>query len=257
MAEQKRIGRVTAKPLIRLPVRLVLDAVMTSLFVTSLAFRITGREAHEWIGLVLCLQFSVHIVTNRRWLTSIFKGTYSFRRMLEIGVSLALVAGMTVLCVTGILNSRHLFGFSQYFDGETIRQLHSLAAYWGIVLIGIHTGLQWEVVLTPLRKISWAKRENTTFWIALRALAVLIVSYGVWASFDRDMGSKLFLGFSFDFWNPDRPLILFYVCNLAIMGVYISVFHYTLKSLKPLFRKSSFPANNECGKASTSVRRNK
>jgi hypothetical protein len=241
MAAQKRIGRMTAKPLFQLPIRLGLDAVMTLLLVTSLAFRITGREPHEWIGLVLCLLFSIHIVINRRWFTSIFKGAYSFRRMLEIGVNLALVAGMTVLCVTGILNSRHLFGFSQYFDGETIRQLHSLAAYWVMVLIGVHAGLQWEVVLAPLQKISWAKRKNTTFWIVLRALAVLIVGYGVWASFDRDMGSKLFLGFSFDFWEPSRPLFLFFTNNLSIIGMYTFAAHYARKRLSVVMMKILLP----------------
>jgi hypothetical protein len=43
------------------------------------------------------------------------------------------------------------------------------------------------------------------------------------------MGSKLFLGYSFDYWNPERPMILFFTSNLAIMGVYIFVTHYALK----------------------------
>jgi hypothetical protein len=45
--------------------------------------------------------------------------------------------------------------------------------------------------------------------------------YKVYASFDREMGAKLFLGYSFGFWAPDRPAILFFSHNLAIMGVYL------------------------------------
>jgi hypothetical protein len=53
----------------------------------------------------------------------------------------------------------------------------------------------------------------------------------VYASFDREMGAKLFLGYSFDFWNPDRPAVLFFTSNLAIMGVYVCITYYALKLL--------------------------
>jgi hypothetical protein len=204
---------------------------MTLLLVTSLAFRITGREPHEWIGLVLCLLFGVHIIVNRHWFTSIFKGAYSFRRTLETGVNLALVAAMTALCVTGIVNSRHIFGFSQYVDGEAIRKLHSLAAYWGLALVGLHIGLRWEMVLAVLRKVSWAKRENKPVRFLLRVFVVLIAVYGIWASFDRDVGSKLFLGFSFDYWDSSRPLFLFFTSNFAIIGLYAFAAYYIRKGL--------------------------
>jgi hypothetical protein len=63
----------------------------------------------------------------------------------------------------------------------------------------------------------------------LRVLAVLSMSFGVWASYDRDMGSKLFRGFSFDFWDPSRPAVLFFISNLAILSVYIGVTHFAMK----------------------------
>jgi hypothetical protein len=64
---------------------------------------------------------------------------------------------------------------------------------------------------------------------ALRIAAFLIAGFGVWASYDRDMGSKLFRGFSFDFWDPSRPAVLFFASNLAILGLYIAVTHYCMK----------------------------
>jgi hypothetical protein len=45
------------------------------------------------------------------------------------------------------------------------------------------------------------------------------------------MGAKLFLGYSFDFWNPDRPAVFFFTSNLAIMGAYVCAAHYSLKLL--------------------------
>jgi hypothetical protein len=225
-----------ASLLSRLSVRLGLDAIMLCLFVTSLAFRATGRAPHEWIGLCLSILFCIHIVLNRGWYVSLFKGGYSIRRMANTAIILTLMALMAVLCVTGILNSHHIFGFSQYFDGGKIRQIHSLTAYWGLVLIGVHIGLHWEVVSAALRKVFGKSLDCKSVALTLRGLALLIVGYGVWASFDRDMGSKLFLGFSFDFWDSDRPMVLFYTHNLAIIGLYVCIAYYAQKGVKHLTR---------------------
>lgn len=213
----------------RLAIRLMADAAMVLLFVTSLAFRATEREAHEWIGVSFCLLLILHTVWNWGWYKNLFMGTYSARRTINTITNLALVAAMLALCLCGFMNSRHIFGFSQYIDGKSVRQIHTFAAYWGLVIIGIHTGLHWDMVMGAVRK-SFGFGEMakaTVFWVRISAVA--IVGLGVWASCERDMASKLFLGFSFDFWPPDRPLAIFYACNLAIMGVYSCIAHYAQK----------------------------
>jgi hypothetical protein len=54
--------------------------------------------------------------------------------------------------------------------------------------------------------------------IIMRSVAVLIVTIGVWGSFDRDMFSKLFQGFSFDYWDLERPVILFLYLIFRYLG---------------------------------------
>jgi hypothetical protein len=43
------------------------------------------------------------------------------------------------------------------------------------------------------------------------------------------MFAKLFLGFSFDYWNEERPAALFFVVMLSIMGIYALGSYYVLK----------------------------
>jgi hypothetical protein len=45
------------------------------------------------------------------------------------------------------------------------------------------------------------------------------------------MFSKLFQGFSFDYWDEKRPAIIFFAAMLSIMAVYVFVTYYTLKVL--------------------------
>jgi type II secretory pathway component PulL len=52
------------------------------------------------------------------------------------------------------------------------------------------------------------------------------------------MFSKLFLGFSFDYWPEERPAILFFAAILSIMGMYIFMVYYALKVFNRLHRQS-------------------
>jgi hypothetical protein len=44
------------------------------------------------------------------------------------------------------------------------------------------------------------------------------------------MFSKLFLGFSFDYWPEERPAVLFFAAMLSIMSVYVFITYYALKT---------------------------
>jgi hypothetical protein len=143
-----------------------------------------------------------------------------------------LPVGAIVLCVSGIMSSRHVFRFLNLKGGLNIRQIHSFVAYWGLVLLGIHVGIHWDKVLTVLKNKAGTSRELIFNSLLLRGLASVTAAYGIWSSFDRAMGSKLFLGFSFDFWESSRPEILFYLHNTAIMALYIIITHYSLKMIR-------------------------
>lgn len=208
--------------------RLWLTLVMTLLYVAALGCRMTGAIAHEWIGVAFCILCILHMAVNHRWFKIIPKGRYSFRRHTNTVLNILLPVTMTVLCATGIMGSRHVFGFLTLHSDMDTRQLHTFAAYWGLVLLGIHTGLQWVKVLAGLQKAASIANLMAMQGVRL-SLLLCLVAYGVWASFDRAMGSKLFLGFSFDFWDSARPELLFYTHNLAILALYAVVTHYVCK----------------------------
>jgi hypothetical protein len=150
---------------------------------------------------------------------------------LNTAVNLFLLAAMTVLIITGLLHSRTVLAFLHLPGGMVIRLIHTTAAYWGLLLIAVHLGLHWEMIINAMRKMTGITKANFGRTIIIRAVVVLIVTIGEWGSFDRDMFSKLFLGFSFDYWDPERPAILFFIFNLSILGIYVSLTYYGLKLL--------------------------
>jgi hypothetical protein len=216
---------------LRLAIRLVIDLAMTVLLLCALAYRIIGDVAHEWIGIAMTVLFIAHNAVNWRWYRGILTGKYDFRRALNTAVNLLLLTMMVVLVTSGALLSRTVFAFMGFSGGMQIRLVHTSAAYWGLILIAVHVGMHWEMLIAAMRRMTKITEASRRRIIALRFATALIVIYGVYASFDRDMGAKLFLGYSFDFWHPDRPAILFFSHNLAVMGVYVCATHYFLKWL--------------------------
>jgi hypothetical protein len=122
-----------------------------------------------------------------------------------------------------------VLGFLHLPGGMVLRLIHTTAAYWGLPLIGIHLGLNWGMIIGGTRQMAGITTKNRIRIIIARILSFLFAAFGVWASFDRDMFSKLFQGFSFDYWPPERPWVLFFVFNFSILGIYVFLTYYGLK----------------------------
>ncbi|MDR2793140.1 MAG: DUF4405 domain-containing protein [Treponema sp.] len=208
--------------------RLALDLALTILLLCALAYRVTGDAAHEWIGAAVCVVCIAHNALNRNWWAHIFNGAYTLRRGMATAVNLLLALAFAALIITGVLQSRAVLAFLHLPGGMELRLTHTTAAYWCLPLIGVHIGLHWGMIMNAFRKMLRIKRKTRTRKTIARITAFAAAACGVWSSFDRDMFSKLFLGFSFDYWPEERPAILFFALNLSIMGVYIFITYYVL-----------------------------
>ena len=210
--------------------RIALDIAMTILLIVAYAYRITGDIAHEWIGVSVFVLFIAHNVINYRWYKNIGKGTYTAQRVIMTTVNALLALTMATLVITGFMQSRIVLSFLNLPGSMLLRQIHTTAAYWGLPLIGVHIGLHWGMFTKFISK-------DRIIISILRILAFLFAVLGVWSSFDRDMFSKLFLGFSFDYWPEERPAVLFFTETLSVMGIYVFVIYYFIKLVSWLKNK--------------------
>jgi hypothetical protein len=213
----------------KLTARLLIDFAMTGLLLCALAYRLTGDTAHEWVGIAMFAVCIAHNTLNWKWYKNIFKGAYNLRRTVMTAVNILILLIMTALVITGLLQSRTILAFLHLPGGMIIRQIHTTAAYWGLILIAVHIGFHWGMIMNIMRNITRINRASRKRTWVLRITAVLIVFLGVLPSFDRDMFSKLFLGFSFDYWPEERPAVLFFAAVLSIMGIYIFVTYYAFR----------------------------
>jgi hypothetical protein len=216
----------------KLAVRIIIDIAMTLLMLAAFDYRTAREASHEWIGMVLFALFIVHNIINRKWYIHLTKGKYDFRRIFNTVVNLLLLIVMTVLMMAGLLQSKSVLAFLHLPGGMWLRRLHTTAAYWGLLLMGVHVGLHWNMIMNAMRNMMKISGDNLIRTVVLRSIAALITAGGIWAFIDRAIFSKLFQGVSFDFWNPERPVILFYAANFSIMGLFACITYYVVNISK-------------------------
>lgn len=138
---------------------------------------------------------------------------------------------------SGIVLSREVFAFLPLSGGLVwARPLHILSAFWGFVLMALHLGLHWNMILGMIRKMTGpaASRPGR---IVLRAAGAAIAGYGLYAFVKNLLLSYMFLTSSFVFFDFQRPVVLFFTEYVGIMGLFVFLAHYGGKWMQKLAGK--------------------
>ncbi len=211
--------------------RLVFDLIAAGLLLFGFSYWWLGNVAHEVAGSAMFVLVIVHNVFNRRWYGRIAKGSREPRSLFNIAVTFLLMTAMLALLISGVLISNALSGVMSPYAGFTVRQIHTLAAYWVLVIVSMHLGLRWPMIMGVARKLTGITQPNAVRTLVLRAIVVAIAIHGVWSSFALAIGTKLSMQMTLDWWNFEESVAGFFVHCLAIAGLYICLTYYAMKWL--------------------------
>src|SRR5690625_2442564 len=90
---------------------IILDIVMTCLFIVLMGYYITENSIHEILGTITFVLFIIHNILNIKWYKSIFKGKHNFQRIFHIVINLLLFIAMIGMMISGIMISSDVFDF--------------------------------------------------------------------------------------------------------------------------------------------------
>lgn len=212
--------------------KIAVDVLMTAVLLFLMGYQFWGDFAHEWAGAGMFLLFLFHHVLNGNWYRAILRGRYAPARVLRLLLDLLLFLAMLGLMVSGILLSNHVFAFLPLHGGLFFaRLLHMAAAYWGFVLMALHLGLHWEMVLEIGRR-SMGLRPSRTRQVLLPVLGTCLAAYGLAAFFRRDLLLYMLVRTQFVFLDFNEPLPLFYLDYLAMLGTFILIAYYLSQFLR-------------------------
>ena len=213
--------------------KLAIDILMTVLLLLLMGYHFWGEAAHEWLGAGMFLLFIAHHILNFGWHKSIFRGKYTAPRILTLCMDLLVLLAMLVQMYSGIVMSRYVFDFLPIGGSMSIaRRLHILGAYWGFILMSLHLGLHWNMVMSMVKKLFPHTHTSKIRSVLLPSIGILIAGYGVFAFVKRDFFTYLFLKSEFVFLNYEEAKALFYADYLAFTGLCIFIAYYSTKLLR-------------------------
>lgn len=156
-----------------------------------------------------------------------------WQTILVVGILLTMAGSM----YSGVVLSEYALSFLPIKGGRAFaREVHMISAYWGFVLMSLHLGLHWGMMmgiakrfvkeLPTIRKIVAIGR-----WL-LRGIAVLIAGYGAYAFIQRDIGRYMLLINHFAFFDFDEPFVFFLADYMAVMWCFAWISHHFSKGLR-------------------------
>lgn len=181
---------------------------------------------HELAGVGMLLLLVAHNVFNRRWYADLGRRPLDARSVINRAVVLCLAVVMLTLLVTSVMVSNTLFATLALDSSFRAKQLHALVAYWGLLIVAVHVGMRWTLLMGHARRTFGIKFASSARTWGLRLAAMTLAILGIRSSFVLDIGSKLFLRPTPDWWDFEASTVGFFLHCLAIAGLYAVVSHY-------------------------------
>lgn len=211
----------------QMKLKLLVDMVMTALLPCQMAYMLIGETAHEWMGTAMLVMFIVHNILNRKWYGNLFKGRYSAGRVLRTGVNFMVFLSMAGLMVSGIILSREVFAFLPLEGGLGFaRTLHMVSAYWGFILMSVHLGLHWGMVMNVVKKAAGISSASKVRSLIVRAVVLAVCCFGGYALIRNNIADYLLMRSQFVFFDMEMPLAVFFAEYLAMMGLWGCLAYY-------------------------------
>lgn len=206
--------------------RMILDVVMTLLFIILMGYYATENEVHEILGTITFILFVIHHILNIKWYKSIFKGKHNLKRTFHIILNLLLLIAMVGMMVSGIMISADVFAFLDIPTTMFGRRLHMLSTSWGFILMAIHVGLHITALMQKLN----SKMKNSTFEYVYYFILVLLVGLGIYSFVNLRVWEDMFLVNDFKFFDYEQTPLLFYLKYVAVL-IAIALVIYVIFSL--------------------------
>ena len=215
----------------RFIVKILIDIGMTVCLLLLMPYSLLSETAHEWIGMAMLVLFISHLILNRKWLLSIGKGKYNAFSIIQIVLVIIMFILMMGSMVSGMLLSNHILKWIKVSGTYMVaRQIHMFCAYWGLMVMSLHLGLHWNIVVTMAGRL-WKNPSIIRKWVA-RSVAVIIAGYGLYAFYRRQIGDYLFMRMHFVFYDYEEGVFPFLLDYLAVMILIAFVGYYSRLFLK-------------------------
>ncbi len=221
-------------------VKLVIDFLMYVIILALMGYMITGQKLHEWLGAGVFILFLLHNILNYKWYASLFKGKYTAVRTVKTITNAVILVTFLILMISGIVMSLYVFPFAALKRYTAVaRKLHLCLSHLIFILMSLHFGMHWSMVMGVFRKIFFKGKRSSVRTMILRIISLATAVYGIFRFIELDFISYISMKVQFVFFDFGQSSVLFYLDYLVVSILFVFIGHYFTKfiSFKPKKRK--------------------
>jgi hypothetical protein len=219
--------------------RMTIDITMTILSIILMGgnYLFPADLVHEILGVGLFVLWALHIILNRRWYGTIFRGRYNPYRVMQTVINCCILICTIFLMISGIILSNHVFTFLNIQGGLGFARItHLLASHWYYLFMSMHIGLHVGMIFRNKGTSTSAGPSTgsgtTRTAIIPRILLALACIYGLYAFIARGVWKYLILQQQFFFFDLERGYLLFALDYISIIILFATISHLVAKKIK-------------------------
>ncbi|MHB8072256.1 DUF4405 domain-containing protein [Desulfosporosinus fructosivorans] len=162
------------------PIKIILDIIMTIMFLFLLDAPGTGLIFHEIAGLSILAFITIHILLNWSWVKTITKNLRKtkLKPKLMYGLNAALFLGISIITITGILISQLILPSGSQRNQFLLIAVHRWVSYACLGLFTLHIVLHRKYILVSMRNML-SKHEEYKLGKAITTLGATALIIGV------------------------------------------------------------------------------
>lgn len=165
--------------------KLIVDFLLGALWIILTCYSFTGALLHEWLGVGSVVLLALHLFLNRKWIAGVTRRIFHTKFCITTVLyfcSILLFLSFITTIISGLLMSKVLLPNLNIGNHMVWKVLHVWASYISLILMGIHVGLHWKLILTHIRTLFHRDHATKIGRIIGNGLAVLIMIYGIKSS---------------------------------------------------------------------------
>ena len=141
----------------KIHMKILIDILMTILFICLTKIKITGMHMHEVLGIIVTLFVIIHLVLNFSWVKAItlkiFDKNLNYKIKITYWINVLLAILVCTIFISGILVSVTIFTNISTANRGTWAFIHRKAALITFILIIVHALLNIKMIKGHCKKM--------------------------------------------------------------------------------------------------------
>ena len=197
-------------------VKISVDVLMLALFIYLMSYRVTrALGLHAIFGASLFALFILHHILNYRFYRTMFRGKYSFRRILLVVSDLLLTVAMLFMAASSLGMSGAVVDLGITMT-QTARDMHVVSTAWGYLLMALHLGFHLHPLLIKAEK----KAKGTVLEYAVYVLLVAGAVFGLVSFVKSELWQDMFLLRTGHTYIPALTFVIEYI-GILVFGALV------------------------------------